>query len=240
MVFLVCLPHLPCCKNACCDWFGAGWAVRAGRGKVKGEGGPNAELAAADQLGHLYARWRVPLARMLRRYFGSAAEVEDATQEVFVRLAATGKTIAPADEQPYLRRAARNIAIDGWRKSPQREGLQRVALEDDFEAPELQTDADHTDAHAGQYQMLDRLDAAIQELPARQREAFTLHRIEGHTVEETARRMGISTRMVVKHLSRALAYCQVRVSYTSSAQMRPLHAALSAQEEAADAGGNQA
>lgn len=207
---------------------------------MNGEGGPKPELAPAEQLGQLYARWRAPLARMLRRYFGSAAEVEDATQEVFARLAATGKTIAPADEQPYLRRAARNIAIDGWRKSAQREGLQRVALEQDLDAPGLQTDADHTDEHAGQYQMLGRLDQAIQELPARQREAFTLHRIEGHTVEETARRMGISTRMVVKHLSRALAYCQLRVSYTSSEQMRPVHAALSAQEEAADGGGNEA
>lgn len=207
---------------------------------MKHEGGQQPELAAGEQLGHLYARWRAPLARMMRRYFGSAAEVEDATQEVFARLAATGKTIAPADEQPYLRRAARNIAIDGWRKSAQREGLQRVALEEELDESGLQTDADHTDAHAGQYQMLGRLDQAIQELPARQREAFTLHRIEGHTVEETARRMGISTRMVVKHLSRALAYCQVRVSYTSSEQMRPVHAALSAQEEAADAGGDEA
>ncbi len=78
------------------------------------------EGSATDQLGHLYARWRAPLARMMRRYFGSAAEVEDATQEVFARLAATGKAIAPGDEQPYLRRAARNVAIDGWRKSAQR------------------------------------------------------------------------------------------------------------------------
>ncbi len=204
------------------------------------ESGPPPNPAAGEQLGHLYARWRAPLARMMRRYFGSAAVVEDATQEVFARLAATGKTIAPADEQPYLRRAARNIAIDGWRKSAQREGLQRVALEEELDEAGLQTDADHTDAHAGQYQMLGRLDQAIQELPARQREAFTLHRIEGHTVEETARRMGISTRMVVKHLSRALAYCQVRVSYSSSEQMQPLHDALSAQEEAADGGGNEA
>lgn len=157
---------------------------------MKGEGGPKPELAPGDQLGHLYARWRVPLARMMRRYFGSAAEVEEATQEVFARFAATGKTMAPDDEQPYLRRAARNIAIDGWRKSAQREGLQRVALEDESEALELQTGADHTDAHAGQHQMLGRPDAAIQELPARQREAFPLHRIEGHAVEETARRMG--------------------------------------------------
>ncbi len=214
------------------------WGQGMKRDFLPGEGGPlqaQASPAPGEQLGQLYARWRAPLARMMRRYFGSAAEVEDATQEVFARLAATGRAIAPAEEQPYLRRAARNVAIDGWRKSAQREGLQRVALEDGADEPGLYTDAGHTDAHAGHHQMLGRLDQAIQELPARQREAFTLHRIEGHTVEETALRMGISTRMVVKHLSRGLAYCQVRVSYASSAQMRQMHVVLSGAQEAADA-----
>lgn len=239
--FLASFDYFLCRAAACHDGLKAGAGVGASaRGcAVKRDLLPG-EAQAGEQLGQLYARWRIPLARMLRRYFGSAAEVEDATQEVFARLAASGRAIAPAEEQPYLRRAARNLAIDGWRKSAQREGLQRVALEDESEARELQTDADQTDTHAAHQQMLARLDQAIQELPARQREAFTLHRIEGYTVEETARHMGISTRMVVKHLSRGLAYCQLRVSYASSAQMQPLHAALSAAQEAADAGGNQA
>lgn len=225
-----------CRATACHDGFKARIGVAAaGRGPGMKRDFMPGEGSATDQLGHLYARWRAPLARMMRRYFGSAAEVEDATQEVFARLAATGKAIAPGDEQPYLRRAARNVAIDGWRKSAQREGLQRVALEEDSDTPDLSTDACHTDAHAAHSQLLARLDQAIQELPARQREAFTLHRIEGHTVEETALRMGISTRMVVKHLSRGLAYCQVRVSYASSAQMRQMHVVLSGAEEAADA-----
>lgn len=230
-----------CRATACHDGFRAGTRLAGPqrepamkRDFMPGEGVPP-QGSAADQLGQLYARWRAPLARMMRRYFGSAAEVEDATQEVFARLAATGKAIAPADEQPYLRRAARNVAIDGWRKSAQREGLQRVALDGGCDEADFATDAGHTDAHAAQHQLLARLDQAIQELPARQRQAFTLHRIEGYTVEETALRMGISTRMVVKHLSRGLAYCQVRVSYASSAQMRQMHTVLSGAEEAADA-----
>jgi len=177
------------------------------------------------QLSGLYERWRLPVARMLRRYFGSPAEVEDAAQEVFLRLAAAGKSIPLAEEQPYLRRAARNVAIDGWRKSAERERLQRVSLETEHDEPGLQTDGDHTAAQADHQQMIGRLDEALRELPPRQREAFLLHRIEGHTVQETAGRMGISTRMAVKHLSRALAYCQVRVTYTSSDQMRQALAA---------------
>jgi RNA polymerase sigma-70 factor (ECF subfamily) len=190
--------------------------------------GVKRDLLAMDdgQLSSLYERWRLPVARMLRRYFGSPAEAEDAAQEVFVRLAAAGKAIPLAEEQPYLRRAARNVAIDGWRKSAGRENLQQVSLDAEYEEPGLQTDGDHTAARAGWQQMATRLDEALQELPTRQREAFVLHRIEGHTVDETADRMGISSRMVVKHLSRALAYCQVRVAYASGEQMRQAQAAL--------------
>lgn len=177
------------------------------------------------QLSGLYERWRLPVARMLRRYLGSPAEVDDAAQEVFVRLAAAGKSIPLAEEQPYLRRAARNVAIDGWRKSADRERLQRVSLDAEHEEAGLQTDGDHTAAQANRQQMMSRLDEALRELPARQREAFLLHRVEGYTVDETAGRMGISARMAVKHLSRALAYCQVRVVYASSEQMRQAQAA---------------
>lgn len=51
---------------------------------------PQPPDAPAGHLASLYVRWRVPVMRMLRRHFGTTAEVEDAAQEVFVRVAATG------------------------------------------------------------------------------------------------------------------------------------------------------
>ena len=78
----------------------------------------------------------------------------------------------------------------------------------------------HAAAHQ---QRLARLGEALQELPERQREAFVLSRFDGLTQDEVAARMQISRRMVVKHLARAIAYCEVRVHYATVAQMQQLH-----------------
>jgi RNA polymerase sigma-70 factor (ECF subfamily) len=43
------------------------------------------------------------------------------------------------------------------------------------------------------------------------------------TQDEVAERMGISRRMVVKHLRRAFAYCELRVQYASVEQMEACH-----------------
>ncbi len=190
------------------------------------KGAPEPPDAPGGHLASLYARWRVPVMRMLRRHFGTTAEVEDAAQEVFVRVAATGKVLRPEEEQPYLRQTLRSVAARDWHKSARSHGLQAVSYDECQEelhaaAAENQGSAEHA---AQQRQRLTRLHQAVQELPERQRQAFVLHRVEGHTVQETADQMGISLRMTVKHLARALAYCETRVLFASAGQMQRLQA----------------
>lgn len=182
------------------------------------------EEAAGGHLASLYVRWRIPVMRMLRRHFGSTAEIEDAAQEVFVRVAATGRVLRPEEEQPYLRQTLRSVAARDWHQGAAAQGLQAMSY-DECEA-ELQ--AEHA---AEQHQRLRRLHQALQELPARQRQAFVLHRVEGHTVQQTADQMGISLRMAVKHLARALAYCETRVLFASAEQMQRLQAMQAALSE---------
>jgi len=204
---------------------GAAWVPA----KAAGSGGE-------FQLASLYTRWHGPVMRMLRRYFGSPAEVEDAAQEVFVRMAVARKALAPEEEQPYLRQTLRSVAAQAWHKGPLAQGVQLVSYDDcEEELLAVPQGTDASAAHAAeQRQRLARLHQAVTELPPRQREAFVLHRIEGYTVQETADQMGISSRMAVKHLSRAVAYCEARVHYASVEQMRRLqaaHAALSVDAE---------
>ncbi len=200
------------------------------------EGGAQLPEAAGGHLASLYARWRVPVMRMLRRHFGTTAEVEDAAQEVFVRVAATGKVLRPEEEQPYLRQTLRSVAARSWHKSAQAQGLQAVSYDEchaELHALAAQSQDDAEQA-AQQRQRLTRLHQAVQELPARQRQAFVLHRIEGCTVQDTADQMGISLRMTVKHLARALAYCETRVLFASAAQMQRLQALQDGLSEDAD------
>jgi RNA polymerase sigma-70 factor (ECF subfamily) len=177
---------------------------------------------AGDALSSLYERWRQPLLRLFHRRSGSREQAEDATQEVFVRLAASGKSLAPEEEGPYLSTTARNVATDQWRRSAGSElvSMETAAQEVDALADPLQRAPSEI---VEQRQRIARLNDAVAELPERQRQALLLNRIDGLTHQEVADAMGISARMVAKHLNRAMAYCQLRVNYGSVAQMERLH-----------------
>lgn len=178
---------------------------------------PPGDLAAA------FAHWRPKLLRALFRRLGNRDDAEDLAQESFVRLAAAGKTL-PLDEQgPYLQRIARNLSYDLWRNGPARQQVELVPFDDcEMQATDVGSDADCPYARTEQRQRLERLRQALDELPERQREAFVLHRFDGLTQDEVAERMDISRRMVVKHLARAFAYCEIRVQYASLEQMQRL------------------
>lgn len=179
---------------------------------------PGLRSPEQQQLTRLYQRWRQPLLRLFQGRLGSRAHAEDATQDLFMRLAVSGKQLAPEEEQPYLSVAARNVCTDRWRRSGQGLVPDSLPLE---QIDQLAAPAAHDSCLelAAQRQRLERLAAAVQELPARQRQAFLLHRIDGLRHDEVAAAMGISPRMVAKHLQRALAYCQLRVLYPNLQQM---------------------
>ncbi|MGJ7526059.1 RNA polymerase sigma factor [Variovorax sp. GB1P17] len=181
--------------------------------------------SANGQLASLYARWRKPLVRLFRGRLGNHEKAEEAAQDVFVRMAVAGKSLAPEEEEPYLRTTARSVSLDEWRRNGRSAAPEVVSMEtaanelaalpaDDRQSPlEL----------AAHRERLQRLDEAVAELPERQRQAFLLNRIDGLSHDEVAAAMGISARMVAKHLQRAMAYCQLRVKYPSLQRMTQLH-----------------
>ncbi|MFT3803126.1 MAG: sigma-70 family RNA polymerase sigma factor [Burkholderiaceae bacterium] len=175
-------------------------------------------------LASLYRLWCKPLIQRLHRIWGSREQAEDAAQRVFTQMAASGKLPAPGKEYAYLRRAAGNLAIDGWRKNGGSDAIKTVSLESCHdEIGRLPAPAAHDPVeHTQRRQYLARLEQALGELPERQRQAFTLHMLDGLTQQEVAERMAISLRMVAKHVSRALAYCELRLQYGSLEQMQRL------------------
>ena len=63
---------------------------------------------------------------------------------------------------------------------------------------------DSPEQHASDQQALARVRAAILGLPPRCRAVYLMHRVEGLSYPEIARRFGISTKAVEKHMSHAL------------------------------------
>jgi len=194
-------------------------------------GGSGESAEEQSLLARTYARWRLPLQRMLGRHLRNREDAEDAAQDVFMRYAASGKALPAAEQEPYLRTVARNLSHDAWQKSQHRHGVEVLSLDEQAGALEQLPADDATDpVHAAEYrERLRRLEEAMAELPERRREAFVLHSIDGLTQTEVAQRMGISRRMVYNHVHLAFAYCQMRTQYSSAEEMR-LMQALHAQE----------
>ncbi|OWY38242.1 RNA polymerase sigma factor [Xenophilus sp. AP218F] len=124
---------------------------------------------------------------------------------------------APAEELPLIfQRILQNTIRDYYRRNKVRRFVSTLLsslipthAEDDSMDPLETLDVAADEAHANPEQWYARkevaqmIDASLQLLPARQREAFLLRYWEGLDVAETARVMGCSEGSVKTHCSRA-------------------------------------
>lgn len=148
-------------------------------------------------------------------------EAEDLVQESFLRWAASGTVSNVERPHSFLFKIATNLLYDRSRRQSVRKDI--MSSIDDLADTSLQArcnaaQAAYATANSPEQQVASRqalalLQHAINELPPRQREVFLLHRVEGLTQEEVALQLGISRQMVVKHLARAVAYCELRTEY---------------------------
>ena len=124
------------------------------------------------------------------------AEAEDVAQEAMLRLwrSADGLEVGPQGLRPWLRRVVSNLCVDRMRSGRR---LTVVA-----EVPERSEPASQlADVEAGEVSQ--RVDAALKDLPDRQRMALTLFHYEGLSQIEVGRIMGISDEAVESLLARA-------------------------------------
>ena len=129
-----------------------------------------------------------------------SADSDDIAQDACIRALQVAQPSEVRDPVRYVMRVARNLFIDRQR-SRKREAAIFEAL-GDGEIP----CADSFDPErivAGR-QQLEIVLAAMAKLPPRCREAFTLHRFHGMSYAGIARRMGVSSSMVEKHIAKAM------------------------------------
>jgi RNA polymerase sigma-70 factor (ECF subfamily) len=127
-------------------------------------------------------------------------EADDVAQEACMRALEVRQPDNVRDPVRYLMRIARNLLVDRARKR-----VREAALIDSLSVVEFDSgvSADPERILAGK-QELQRVLAAIAKLPPRCREAFVLHRFNGLSYAAVARRMGVSTSMVEKHIAEAI------------------------------------
>lgn len=158
-----------------------------------------------DRIARWFKELRKPVRRWLsRRASVPAAELDDLAQEVFLRLLRYSEKTVIENPLGYLLRIAGNVASE-WR------GRARVArphdqqwLDDLLIESEQEPENSVCQAHSD-----DTVQAAVDQLPLRQRQVLLLRVNEGLTYKQIAARLGLSPRVVLRDLARA--YSELRM-----------------------------
>ncbi len=159
------------------------------------------------RLGALALRYREPLVRYFLRKGVPAAQAEDCAQEVFLRLARTDdQTINNAEA--YLFTIASSVVNSWGRKVRSHREAQHRPIED-FSLVSGEAPPDRV--FEGK-EALQRLVAALSELPTDTREMFLLNREDGLTYTQIAARYAIGVKVVERHIIKALNHLRLRLS----------------------------
>ena len=149
---------------------------------------------------------RVALVDYASRIVGNPAHAEDVVQEAWLRFGAATRGRRLEHPVGYLYRIVRNLALDRRR---------RLNLEDRHTAGEAaRLTASTADAapspedEAIARQELQRVIAAMDELPERTRIALEMHRFGGCTLKEIAQHLGVSISMAQLLVMQGIKHCQ--------------------------------
>ncbi len=172
----------------------------------------SAPQTARIDVERLFREHNAALLRFIAAKVGSEHEAREIAQEAYVHLLQLDQPEAISYLRAFLFRTAANLAIDRLRQRGRRG--QAAALSDAelvaFElSPERQI--------AGQ-QSMRVLAQAVEELPAKCRQAFLLHRFHDLHVEDIATRMNIGACMVRRYIARALEHLRLRVDQHDARQ----------------------
>jgi RNA polymerase sigma factor (sigma-70 family) len=152
----------------------------------------------------------------IRKYVPDAGDAEDVLQDVFYELVEAYRMIKPVEQvTAWLFRVARNRIADLFRRR-NREGLRTepAPLEDGetFLPEELLRSADAGPEEAYiRGILIAELDAALDELPKEQREAFIAHELMGYSFKEMAARSGVGVNTLLSRKHYAVVHLRERL-----------------------------
>jgi RNA polymerase sigma factor (sigma-70 family) len=162
-------------------------------------------------------RERGRLLAFIRRRVLDAAEAEDVLQEALYELVAAHRLMQPVEQAgAWLMRVARNRIIDRFRKKkPELLADQAIEFEEDDDVGGLEdllpSPDDGPDAVAIRDMMLERIEAALNELPREQRDVFIAQELEGASFKELAARWNVTVSALLSRKRYAVLYLRERL-----------------------------
>lgn len=139
----------------------------------------------------------------LTRRFASACDIDDILQEAYVRVLQAGQRGELRSPKAFLFATARNLALDDLRR---RQVVREEPLVEN-DALSVLDGGDGIPERVARDQELSMLAEAIQALPDRCRQVFTLRKVYDMSQKEIAARLGISEHTVSAQLTIAVHKC---------------------------------
>ncbi|MEM8983929.1 MAG: sigma-70 family RNA polymerase sigma factor [Pseudomonadota bacterium] len=161
------------------------------------------ETSRFDELESLYTEYVKPLSVALRTLYGDGPpDPEEVAQEAFHRVINHKDHSSIANLKAFIWRTARNLVFDEKKRAVVRRRY-------DFEVERLffpfEGDGSTPETLITAREQLELINQALADMPEKRRRALILHRIEGLTLTEVGRRLGIGRTAVAKHVARAAA-----------------------------------
>ncbi len=157
------------------------------------------------------------LKNFIRRRVPDERDAEDILQEVFYELVEADRMMKPIEQlSGWLYRVARNRITDLFRqKRPEALANDAAANDAEGESQRIEDllpspDAGPEAAYARTV-LIEELDAALNELPEEQRQAFVAHEIEGQSFKELAEATGVSVNTLILRKHRAVVHLRERL-----------------------------
>ncbi|MEM0985104.1 MAG: sigma-70 family RNA polymerase sigma factor [Pseudomonadota bacterium] len=168
------------------------------------------DTAAATELDQLYREHAPVLSAKLRQTFGDGPpDPDDLTQQAFQKLIERGDTSDISSLKGFLWCTARNLLFNDKRDRGTRSKF-------DFEIEHLffpNRGAESTpESVVGAREELRAINNAFGKMPEKRRLAFILHRIDGLSIAEVARRLHIARSPARRHILRAMEDIQVALA----------------------------
>ena len=165
----------------------------------------NASMAISglprEALHTLYSDHHLWLQSWLRRRLGCAFDAADLTHDTYARLIRSNRAPNPDESRSWLVRIAKGLVIDL---------LRRRRLEISYRAAlALLPEREEPSAEEREItiEMLIDIDATLDRMPAKARQAFLLNRLEQLTYPQIAERLNVSVASVQKYMLAAIKAC---------------------------------
>jgi RNA polymerase sigma factor (sigma-70 family) len=142
--------------------------------------------------------------RFIAKFLPQPHDIEDVSQEAFLKAYAAEKRRLIAEPKSYLFRIAKHVAISQLRKNARRP----TDSIESFDTLEIGADNQSAEDEAIAHQKFGIRCEAVATLSPQVRRAYLMRKVYGMTHKEIAERLGIARSTVEKHLIKGVMLCE--------------------------------